>query len=224
MSDWPDNLKMGPIREWPGTLIPDRDRQHSRFKTTGYESYRRKSVPLGDTLELLDREMRMLGAKDAELLVAIAPGDFRLDGKPRAQAKAEHPGIILSFDTKHGHLSYPCDTFTTWQDNLRAVAKGLEALRMVDRFGVTKHGEQYRGFLALEATAMPAGFTSVDGAIAYLTSVIDGDPEASGPAGLRTIVRWAKRRTHPDTDGGSAEAFQRVTAAEQYLKQNGTLS
>lgn len=44
---------------------------------------------------------------------------------------------------RRGHLSYPCDTFTTLQDNLRVIALALEALRMVDRYGVTRRGEQY---------------------------------------------------------------------------------
>ena len=217
MSNWPESMKVGPIREWPGDLTADRE--ISRFRVSG-PGYMSKPTPLTTTLGQLEVELRALGAREVELLVAIAPADFRLDGKPRAQAKAMHPGVILSFDSNVGHLSYPCDTFTTWQDNLRAVALALEALRKVDRYGVTKRGEQYRGFLAIEANAMPAGFTTTTDAIAFLASFSDAPRAAEVPP--RLLLRLAQRRSHPD-HGGTAETFQRVTLAEQYLKQNGAI-
>lgn len=139
MSAWPDNIKLAPISTWPGELT--RNRRPSPFKSN-----------LTATLKLLDRELEQLTETRAqreslELLVAIPAGDlWRIDGRPRAHAVPEHPGVILSLDSIYGHLSYPCDTFTTWQDNVRAITLALEALRKVDRYGVTKRGEQYRGF------------------------------------------------------------------------------
>jgi hypothetical protein len=162
--EWPDGLKAGPISQWPGELT--RHRQRSKFK-----------AGLRDTLTTLNSELYHLTEtrsqrESVEMLIAIPPGDqWRLDGRPRANATPEHPGVIVSLDSKFGHLSYPCDTFTTWQDNLRAVALALEALRKVDRYGVTKRGEQYRGFLAIEATAAPAGFPSAVDAIGFVRAV-----------------------------------------------------
>lgn len=129
MSAWPETVKVGPIGDWPGE--PTRPRRVSNFSAT-----------LTDTLRILRRDIYYLvdtkaQQDSAEVLVAIPAGAFRLDGRPYANAKAEHPGIIFSIDSRHGHLSYPCDTFTTWEDNLRAVALALEALRKVDRYGVT---------------------------------------------------------------------------------------
>lgn len=211
MSDWPSNLTVAPIREWPGAPTPRRTL--SNF-----------SASWSATLAELSREMRHLNAKNGELLVAIRPDDFRLDGKPRANAKQEHPGVILSFDSSVGHLSYPCDTFTTWQDNLRAIVLALEALRKVDRYGVTKRGEQYRGFLAIEATAAPAGFATADDALAFL-----GKFAGLGLAEMKSIVgaparalRRAQRETHPDA-GGDAATFQRVSLAEAKLRAEGVL-
>ncbi len=164
MSDWPDGLNVGPIRVWPGELTPRNKRQSSQFKST-----------LSATLTLLGKEIWHItdsrARRDtAEMLIAIPAGDaWRLDGKPRANAIPEHPGIVFSIESKHGHLSYPCDNFTTWQANLRAVALALEALRKVDRYGVTKHGEQYRGFLAVESgRASAAGFLRAEDALDFL--------------------------------------------------------
>lgn len=213
MSAWPDTMKVAPIREWPGELT--RSRKSSPFR-----------AGLSDTLDVLDREIWQLTdtrsqRESAELLIAIPAGDlWRLDGKPRAHAVAEHPGVIFSLDSKHGHLSYPCDTFDRWQDNLRAVALALEALRKVDRYGVTKRGEQYRGFLALEATAAPAGFATVDDALAFLGKFTGvGLAEMRVIEGARTrALRRAQRETHPDA-GGDASMFQRVSLAEAKLRE-----
>lgn len=219
MSAWPQRMKVGPIGEWPGGRTTDR--QVSKF-----------SAGLTDTLRLLDREIWNLvdtqaQQDSAELLVAIPAGAFRNDGRPYANAKAEHPGVIFSIDSRHGHLSYPCDTFTRWEDNLRAIVLALEALRKVDRYGVTKRGEQYRGFLAIEATTAPAGFTSAASAVTFLTDLVADEWEGGlVPNGtsrdLRILVRGAQRRTHPDT-GGDAATFQRVSLAEAKLREAGLL-
>lgn len=213
MSTWPDTMKVAPIREWPGELT--RNRSRSLFK-----------AGLSDTLQLLDREIWHLTdsrtqRESAELLIAIPAGAlWRQDGRPRAHAVAEHPGVIFSLDSKHGPLSYPCDTFTSWQDNLRAVALALEALRKVDRYGVTKRGEQYRGFLALEATAAPAGFATADEALHFIGVLAHAEPERNNIRAVRAVLRAAQRAAHPD-HGGSAAIFQRVSLAEAKLRQEG---
>lgn len=218
MSAWPDTMKVGPIREWPGELA--RTRTRSQFKSG-----------LSDTLQLLDREIwhltdRRTQRESAELLIAIPAGAlWRQDGRPRAHAVAEHPGVIFSLDSKHGALSYPCDTFTTWQDNLRAIALALEALRKVDRYGVTKRGEQYRGFRAIEATAAPASFSRIDEATAFLLRIAGDAREPRevkiGPD-LRSVLRAAQRRAHPDA-GGDAGTFQRVSLAASKIREEGLI-
>lgn len=211
MSAWPETMKVGPIRDWPEDFT--RERRPAPFRAT-----------LSNTLALLRREIyNLVDTKvqqdSAELLVAIPAGAFRIDGRPYANARANHPGVIFSIDSRHGHLSYPCDTFTSWEDNLRAIALALEALRKVDRYGVTKRGEQYRGFLALEATAAPAGFATVEAAWKYLEDVVDGWANRDEPARL---LRGAQRVTHPD-QGGDADMFHRVSLAEVKLHQAGVL-
>jgi hypothetical protein len=43
--------------------------------------------------------------------LALDEGDIRLDGLPRAHARPRHPGVIVSFDSKHGPLGYGTDAF-----------------------------------------------------------------------------------------------------------------
>lgn len=211
MTDWPDDLTVAPIREWPGALTTQR--QHAKFK-----------APMASTLQTLKREIRELcdttaQRQSAELLVAIDSAQFRRDGRPYANAKATHPGVIFSIDSRYGHLSYPCDTFLYWDDNLRAVALALEALRKVDHYGVTKRGEQYRGFLAIEAGGAPAEFTSDFDALMFLAGVT-GVPYAD--VSTKTLVNLAKRKAHPDA-GGDAGKFERVMRAERALRAAGRL-
>lgn len=84
--------------------------------------------------------------------VGLNEWDLRQDGQPRANVRAHvHPGVELSFKSReHGQLTYATDQFTEWQDNVRAIALSLEALRAVERYGVSK-GRQYTGFALLEA-------------------------------------------------------------------------
>jgi hypothetical protein len=143
---------------------------------------------------LLDKELRALGARRVVIQLALQEGNIRLDGWPRAAARPAHSGVVIAFESKHGPLKYHSDQFTGWQDNLRAIALGLEALRAVDRYGITRRGEQYQGWKAL-----PAG-------------------ESSDVERGRDLIRQygsipeALKATHPD-HGGDAEDFQAVQAA-----------
>jgi hypothetical protein len=181
MSAWPD-LTMGPITTWPGSRTPPEDRQRARFET---------ALPF--TLDQLDRELRHLRAIDVVMEVAIRHEDFRRDGKPRAHAKAEHPGVVLRFrapQIKAEPLAYGTDRFTLWQDNLRAITLALHDLRRVERYGVASRGEQHSGFAQL-----PAG--DVRGRALIL--------EHGG-------AREALLATHPD-HGGDPRDFRDVQAA-----------
>jgi hypothetical protein len=207
VSEWPPGMTIAPIREWPGAMT--RRRTRSQF-----------SARNADRLELLTRELRMLNAKNIELLVAIDAGQFRLDGKPRAGAKSDHPGVILSFTSSVGPLSYPCDTYDRWEDNLYAIARSLEALRAVNRHGVTKRGEQYRGFLPIESGAVaPDPFHDAASAVEWISRLLDRHEVSHAVEGVdpMALVRIAQRLTHPD-HGGDANDFRLVTAAEKLIR------
>ena len=205
MNDYPHDMKVGPLTIWPGTLTPDRDRQRSKF-----------SAPLSQTLPLLTRELDMLGARNPVLEVAIPPEQFRIDGRPRATARAAHPGVVLSLPTtKFGALRYATDTFTTWTDNLRAIALGLESLRRVERYGITKRGEQYTGFKALPAAVRDEPFDK-HSAESFLIRH-SGLPD-SRMRSFDEQYRAAVKRLHPDKPGGDTALFQRLQDAMRVLR------
>lgn len=192
------HAKLRPIDAWPGVL-----------KTTRYRS--NFDTPIGTTMKLLARELDMLGAKDIVLQAAFRERDIRIDGLPRSNASPEHPGLILSFESRHGPLQYSTDEYRSWEENLRAIALSLESLRRVDRYGVSKRGEQYRGWLAIEQTSSDpaASIRNADDArdvLARYSSSTDVD----------TAIRIAIKATHPDA-GGDADAFRQVIRAKEIL-------
>lgn len=164
------------------------------------------SASLDSTLELLRREVAHLSPSRLILEADFRPQDLRMDGLPRAHARARSEGIVLTLvGTSAGDLRYPCATFSTWADNLRAIALSLESLRRVDRYGVTKRGEQYRGFAQL-----PAG---------------DGPSAERGAELVRLYGSLAEavKRTHPDT-GGDRDDFEAVIAYRQTLGRDAARS
>lgn len=212
-----------PIEAWPGKMTRDAERQFSPFRRSSMSNgYHRDEVPLGDTLQLLERELKALGCRDeAVLQVAVRERDIRLDGGIRADAKPEHPGVILNFKSRHGELSYACDTFRSWTSNLRAIAKGLEALRLVDRYGVG-NGAQYTGYRALGAgTPMPAASEmSVEQAARFIADHAWPDAEVDEQEvidDLDAAYKLAAKQLHPDAGGNDAD-FQRLQEAKRVIE------
>ncbi|GAB2733051.1 hypothetical protein [Nocardioides pakistanensis] len=201
---WPQQMRVRPIQTWPGTLTTSRRR--SNF-----------SAPWSDTLELLAREIKALGGRDVVLQVAMAETDFRLDGFPRANAKASHPGVILSLESKHGPLSWPCDTFTTWQDNIRAVALAMEALRKVDRYGVTKNGEQYTGWRALPGGSGADADLPREEAISVLATLAGLSDQETAAFTPVALLRKARAAAHPDRNDGDRSRWDLVERAAKAL-------
>lgn len=176
--------------------------------TTDRQSSDRFKAKWQSTLDLLGRETELLGATLVVIQVDVTEGELRRDGMLRANAKVDFPGVPVSFDSRHGALTYATDRYEQrwyggppgWQANVRAIALALEALRAVDRYGVTGRGEQYRGWLAIEAGAGRP--TTREEAQALLDSY----------GGLRAALK----ATHPDT-GGSRADFERVQEARRVL-------
>lgn len=181
------------------------------------------------TLDLLDREYAALRGRDLVIEVDVAEKDIRNDGLLRADAKAASPAVVVAFGSRHGPLLYRCDQYirqaprssmVSWQHNIRAIALTLEALRSVDRHGASAHGEQYRGYKAIDAgdNGGAARMTRLDAErlIAALSGIGHrGMP--SDPDGWRRLARMARANVHPDR-GGSRDAWDDVERAVAVLR------
>lgn len=190
------NVTFRPLPRWP---YPEQEHRPPQFKA----SY-------SDTLDLLEREIGHLNGSEVIIGLVTDSDSIRLDGRPRADMRARHPGVEVSFEVPSGQrLVFHSDVHnqTTrwvgggpsrepWKDNLRAIALGLEALRAVSRYGITTGlGEQYAGFLRLETS------------------------QASPERGRQLVeeagsMREALKRHHPD-HGGDPRRFADVQAYRQ---------
>lgn len=223
MTDWVTlkdqlNLTLRPIDAWPGKMTPAWSREKGPF-----------SAPLKDTLQTLRKELNALNAKAIVLQIAIQQKHLRLDGLPRAGATAEHPGVILAFNSSKGNLRLWFDRFSRWENNLRAIALHLEHLRLATLYGVGDDGQAYRGWQQLppvpEQQPQPASPRSdVEKAVIILlaSANITPTPEAcraaNNPDEARRIIREAQRASHPDSGGDSA-SFHNVTQAAELLRK-----
>lgn len=200
------DFRVRPLDGWP--RAETEDRQWSRFDTTW-----------SLTVDLLAREISKLGGDSAVMQADITEHDRRKDGWIRATARPG-PRVALTFDSDRGPLTFYADRFRDWQDNVRAIAKGLEALRMVDRYGITDSAEQYRGFGALPAGSGPTSRDAARLVIVSAAGVIGPGAaeiaEAASDLDLRAFYRTAVKATHPDT-GGDRDDFEAVQMAAQLL-------
>lgn len=185
------------------------------------------------TKSLLLSEAEQLGAALVVVQFDVTPGAIRRDGELRADARVgDFPGVIVSFGSRHGPLTYATDKYQRqrtgprmkdWQANVRAIALSLEALRSVDRHGVTRAGEQYRGWQEIEPPR-PNGssFATVDAAARWLVTQYGGSPDGDrkilrDAEFRRTVLRAVAMRVHPDR-GGARTDWDRYEHARQLLE------
>lgn len=199
------------MHEWPGELLKPWERKNPQFR-----------ADWNDTLQLLGRELDAI--KGADIVLETAHGDdaLRLDGTLKGNAREPaHPGVILSFESKYGPLQYHTDAFPLWRQNVRAIALGLEALRKLERFGITQRGQQYTGWARLGP-----GTGQMNGAVPAMTAdrareviaeimglhktaLVKAEPDT-----IREMYRLATKKVHPDKGGAREEWDQLAKAAE----------
>jgi hypothetical protein len=175
----------------------------------------------------LDRELDFLAAENVVIEVDVEERHIRIDGMLRADAKATSPAVRLAFDSSEGPLTYATDVFERpswrregmredWQHNLYAIVLGLEALRRVDRYGITQRGEQYQGFKQLGAgRAMPSSHMTSDEAAHTIRKYAD---HHGGDVDLAALLKRARFATHPDRHAGDRTAWDQVEEAAKVLR------
>lgn len=181
------------------------------------------------TLDLLLREAEHLDAPGPIVVqVDARQADIRVDGMLKARAKVGFPGVAISFASRFGPLRYATDayeqqyagTLAGWQANVRAIALALEALRAVDRYGVTRRGEQYQGWTALPAARAQGSkhFADEAEALAWMKRCANGE----GADDPKALYKLLGRQMHPDMPEGNAELWERLHAAATILEIRST--
>jgi hypothetical protein len=175
---------------WPKLTLKTKSRSSSRFGD--------KTV--AGAIRTLKSELARMGA---EYIVISTNIPIKANGDPYSDpGKMPEPGIAVYFHLAGKPYCLPCDRWLTVEENLHAVAKHVEAMRGMDRWGVGSIEQTFAGFKELPASNERDW-----------TDVLDLDAEATVDM-IQTRYRERSKFAHPDnTATGSNAAMQELNRA-----------
>lgn len=137
---------------------------------------------------------------------------LRRDGLPLAnQRQPDDPGVAVYFLYKKRQMSFACDRWLKIEHNMQAIAKTIEALRGIARWGSGDMLEAaFTGFTALPAPSSVKTWREVIGVL----------PGVRDMSIVRTEFRRRAAERHPDRGGtheGMTELNAALAAAEREL-------
>lgn len=188
--DWPVDYKR----------TPGYKKKNSQFKNT-----------LGAARDFLKDEVRRLGGKNLIISTNIPVknnGDLYADF---GRYKIEDPGVAIYFDWNEKHILMCCDQYFKVWENITALAKAIEAIRGLERWGVSEFLERaFTGFKALpEHTEMEKS----------IWEILDLPGK---PGSIERVMHAYRKQSmicHPDKPTGSHEAFTKLQHAYEQARK-----
>jgi hypothetical protein len=157
--------------------------------------------------ELLFAELRRMGASGVIVSTNIP---LMRDGQPRANYAPNDTGVAVYFKRKNKDFVFACDKYRVLKDNMLAIAKTIEALRGIERWGAGEMMERaFTGFLRLP-----------DKAIEVWRAVLEFAPEQAVSLDLvearfKSLIRtYHEHGTAPDR-----EKYERVVEARNQARK-----
>lgn len=183
--------------QWPSGWNRARARQAASFGTTSRSRQGfKQQLTVAEARERLSDQLDMLRARYVTLSSNM---ELRLDGQPRSGLpEPTDPGVACYFDLDGKPTVLACDKWNRVADNIAAIAKHIEALRGMDRWGVGSAAQAFAGYQALPE---PEQWWQVLGVAQNATR-----------SDIVVAYRGKARTAHPDT-GGSDAAMARLNAA-----------
>lgn len=184
---------------WPSGWPRAKRRQRATFGTTGRSSCGNKqALTVADARERLSKELDLLGARYVTLSSNL---ELTLRGDPRSgQAEPSDSGAAVYFQLGGKSIALACDKWDRVADNVAAIAKHIDAMRGMERWGVGTAAQAFAGYEALPAPDpwwMTLGLTG--------PNVTRSD--------IAIAYRKASQAAHPDRPGGSHDKMAAVNAA-----------
>lgn len=156
--------------------------------------------------ELMD-ELNRLGARK---IIISSNLKLRQDGMPYSQQPRHNDeGIAVYFTRKGVAMSLACDKFNKREENMRAIAKTIDAIRGIERWGSSDMMERaFTGFVQLAAPADLRQWWQVLGV-----------GENATYAEARLAYQRLRSKHHPDNDGDAVE-FNAVQVAWEQVERS----
>lgn len=186
-----DLLEAYPLT-WPMGRPRSRSVEPGRFTTA-----------LGAAINRVRREVELLGGTK---LVISSNLPLRKDGLPMSRAGSIGDlGVAVYFELKKKPMCFACDRWDKVDHNMQAIAKTIEALRGIERWGSGQMVEQaFTGFLALPAPEQP---WQVLGISSHATT-----------EEIETAYRRLAAEHHPDRGGDQQQMARINTARDELLR------
>lgn len=196
---------------WPSSWPRTREnrRETARFFSStrrtssvgGSDYFVRGKVSMANVTDEIINEVRAIGGQQ---LVISTNVELKNNGLPYANRQTPRDqGAAIYFALKGKPCVLACDKWNRVEDNLRAIAKHIEALRGQERWGVGSVEQAFAGYTALPAPG--------DSAAATWYQVLGVAHDAPYDVARDAYVRESKL-CHPD-NGGSHDAQVRLNAA-----------
>lgn len=158
-------------------------------------------------------QIRRFGVPDDDVIISTNLRT-RLDGLPKSnQAEPSDPGVAVYFRLDGNETCIAIDRFDRVADNLRAVAKTIEAMRGIERWGgATLVAAAFRGFQAL-----PGPGASSIGKMSWW--IVLGVRSDASIADIEARFRSLALECGPDRPGYDAEKFKEIVEARDAARR-----
>jgi hypothetical protein len=193
------NGKEQPVTAFPLQWPAGRKRSPLWRKQASFGA--RHGMTLGRARDEVFHQIKLLGGR---LPIFSSNLELRLDGLPYAnQKQPDDPGVAVYFTYKGKQHCFASDCWNKVEDNVYAIAKTVDALRGIERWGTGDMLERaFQGFVALPN---PAQWWHVLGFDATVGMTKDA---------LEDRFRQLAMQRHPDR-GGSSDAMAELNWARE---------
>lgn len=157
------------------------------------------------TWDVLD-EIRLLHARDVVISTNV---ELRRDGLPLSNGKrVTDAGVAVYFTLSGSQRVLACDRWNAVEDNLRAVAKHVAAVRGQARWGVGSVEQAFAGYAALPERASSTCW-----------SVLGLSPETGSRDAIRAAFAERAKAAHPDLGGDGRALPDLLRARDEALSE-----
>ena len=180
---------------WP----PGWKRSKHRLRSNFGQGTNRSPLTHSRALSNLITELDRLKAKKVVLSTNL---ELRLDGLPMAGRRIiDDPGVVVYFELNKKEQCIPCDKWDRVEDNMHAIAKTIDALRGIERWGAKEMVDAaFSGFQALPDYTNSNPIASIEMGVKYFSDCVDKEHTKHR---YKTLVK----ALHPD-NGGNPEEFK----------------
>lgn len=184
---------------WPEYRPRNKKRENARFNT----SFRKAR-------DEIIKEIRLLGGSD---MIFSSNIPLRNDGLPYASQShsgLNDPAVALYFTYKKQSMCFACDRWSKVEDNAKAVAATIAALRGIARWGT---GDMLKAaFTGFQALPNP------DNQTPWFTDLGLSEEESLDSGLVEKAYKSLRSFHHPDK-GGNPEQFKKIQKAYETFKQ-----